>query len=41
VRQVGYAPFIADGVTDEFSEQRFGDRVIIRLRVSPDPSQFQ
>lgn len=31
VRQVGYAPFIADG-TDDFIEQRFGDRVIIRLR---------
>ena len=33
VRQVGYAPFVAEGVTDEFSEQRFGDRVIIRLRI--------
>jgi hypothetical protein len=31
VRQVGYAPFIAEG-TDDFTEQRFGDRVIIRLR---------
>ena len=33
VRQVGYAPFIAEGLTDEFTEQRFGDRVIIRLRL--------
>lgn len=36
VRQVGYAPFVADGLTDEFSEQRFGDRVIIRLHISED-----
>jgi hypothetical protein len=35
VRQVGYAPFVAEGVTDEFTEQRFGDRVIVRLRL-PD-----
>lgn len=33
VRQVGYAPFIAEGLTDEFTEQRFGERVIIRLRL--------
>jgi hypothetical protein len=36
VRQVGYAPFVAEGVTDEFSEQRFGERVIIRLRMPED-----
>lgn len=33
VRLVGYAPFVADGITEEFSEQRFGDRIIIRLRM--------
>jgi len=37
VRQIGYAPFVAEGVTEEFSEQRFGDRIIIRLRL-PDQS---
>ena len=36
VREVGYAPFVAEGVTEEFSEQRFGDRVIVRLRM-PEP----
>ncbi|MEX2582694.1 MAG: hypothetical protein WD766_05450 [Gemmatimonadota bacterium] len=35
VRQIGYAPFVAEGVTEEFSEQRFGDRIIVRLRL-PD-----
>lgn len=33
VRQVGYAPFVAEGVTEEFAEQRFGDRIIVRLRL--------
>src|SRR5690606_1073401 len=33
VRQIGYAPFVAEGVTEEFSEQRFGDRIIVRLRL--------
>ncbi|MQA90720.1 MAG: hypothetical protein GEU90_10855 [Gemmatimonas sp.] len=37
VRQIGYAPFVAEGVTDEFSEQRFGDRIVIRLRVPEKP----
>jgi len=35
VRRIGYAPFVAEGVTEEFSEQRFGDRIIVRLRL-PD-----
>jgi hypothetical protein len=35
VRQIGYAPFVAEGVTEEYSEQRFGDRIIVRLRL-PD-----
>jgi hypothetical protein len=33
VRELGYAPFVAEGVTEEFSEQRFGDRIIIRMRL--------
>jgi hypothetical protein len=33
VRQSGYGRFIADGLTDDFTEQRFGDFVILRLRV--------
>jgi hypothetical protein len=33
VRQSGYAPFVAEGVTEEYSEQRFGDRIIVRLRL--------
>lgn len=33
VRQIGYAPFVAEGVTEEFAEQRFGDRIIVRLRL--------
>jgi hypothetical protein len=37
VRQIGYAPFVAEGVTDEFSEQRFGDRIIVRLRLPEGP----
>jgi hypothetical protein len=36
VRQSGYGRFIADGATEEFTEQRFGDFVILRLRVSED-----
>lgn len=36
VRQSGYGRFVAAGITDEFSEQRFGDLVILRLRVPPD-----
>lgn len=35
VRQVGYAPFVAEGITEEYAEQRFGDRIIVRLRM-PD-----
>jgi hypothetical protein len=37
VREVGYGRFIAEGVTEEFSEQRFGDRIIIRMRLPDDP----
>lgn len=33
VRQQGYARYVAEGVTDEFAEQRFGDRIIVRLRM--------
>jgi hypothetical protein len=36
VRQVGYGPFVAEGVTEEFSEQRFGDRIIVRLRLADE-----
>ncbi len=36
VKQIGYGPFVAEGVTEEFSEQRFGDRIIIRLRLPSD-----
>jgi hypothetical protein len=38
VRQSGYAPFVAEGVTDEYSEQRFGDRIIVRLRLPGPPT---
>jgi hypothetical protein len=37
VRQIGYAPFVAEGVTEEFSEQRFGDRIVVRLRLPEKP----
>ena len=37
VKQIGYAPFVAEGVTEEFSEQRFGDRIIVRLRLTDGP----
>ena len=37
VRQIGYAPFVAEGVTEEFSEQRFGERIIVRLRIPQEP----
>ncbi|MEX2571849.1 MAG: hypothetical protein WD737_11175 [Gemmatimonadota bacterium] len=37
VRQIGYAPFVAEGVTEEFSEQRFGERIIVRLRLPEGP----
>jgi hypothetical protein len=40
VRQIGYAPFVAEGVTEEFSEQRFGDRIIVRLRLPEGPPQL-
>jgi hypothetical protein len=33
VRQTGYGHFIVAGLTDDFSEQRFGDVLILRLRV--------
>lgn len=39
VRQTGYARFIAEGLTDDFSEQRFGDQLIIRLRLSGAPRE--
>lgn len=34
VRQHGYGVFIAEGITDDYTEQRFGDSVIIRLHPS-------
>jgi len=37
IKQIGYAPFVAEGVTEEFSEQRFGERIIIRLRLPEGP----
>lgn len=37
VRQIGYAPFVAEGVTEEFTEQRFGDRIIVKLRLPRGP----
>ncbi len=37
VRQTGYARFIAEGLTDDFSEQRFGEVLIVRLRLSGAP----
>jgi hypothetical protein len=33
VRQTGYGRFVAAGITDDFVEQRFGDVMILRLRV--------
>jgi hypothetical protein len=41
VRQIGYAPFVAEGVTEEFSEQRFGDRIIVRLRMPQEPTSLE
>jgi hypothetical protein len=38
VRQIGYAPFVAEGVTEEFSEERFGDRIIVRLGMPSGPA---
>jgi hypothetical protein len=38
VRQAGYGRFVAAGVTDDFTEQRFGDLLILRLRV-PEESE--
>jgi hypothetical protein len=38
-RQRGYARFVAEGVTDDFSEQRFGDHSIVRLRLSGAPQE--
>ncbi len=37
VKQIGYGPFVAEGVTEEFSEQRFGERIIVRLRLPEGP----
>lgn len=37
VRESGFGPFVALGVTEEFSEQRFGDRIIVRLRLPEQP----
>lgn len=37
VRQTGYARFVAEGLTDDFSEQRFGQQLIVRLRLSGAP----
>jgi len=36
VRQMGYGRFVAAGITDDFTEQRFGDVLILRLRVPDD-----
>lgn len=37
VRQVGYAPFVTEGVTEEYTEQRFGDRIIVKFRMPAGP----
>ncbi len=37
VRQTGYARFVAEGISDDFTEQRFGDQLIVRLRLSGAP----
>jgi hypothetical protein len=34
VRQTGYGRFVAEGLTDDFDEQRFGDLLVVRLRLS-------
>lgn len=39
VRQSGYGRFVAEGWSDDFVEQRFGDLVIIRMRVSDAPHE--
>jgi hypothetical protein len=36
VRQSGYGQFVAAGLTDDFTEQRFGDLVVLRLRLPDD-----
>jgi hypothetical protein len=36
VRQSGYGRFVAAGLTDDFTEQRFGDLVILTLRLPDD-----
>jgi hypothetical protein len=37
LRQSGCARFLAEGISDDFTEQRFGDRLIIRLLMSGQP----
>ena len=40
-RQRGYGRFVAEGVTDDFTEQRFGDHSIVRLRLpAAQPEEF-
>jgi hypothetical protein len=36
VRQGGYGRFVAAGLTDDFTEQRFGDLVVLTLRLPDD-----
>lgn len=39
VRQIGYAPFVAEGITEDFTEQRFNDRIIVRLHILGEPHE--
>jgi hypothetical protein len=39
VRQMGYGRFIAAGITDDFTEQRFGDVLILRLRAPAESDE--
>lgn len=32
-RQGGYGRFVAEGITDDYTEQRFGDQVVLRLKM--------
>jgi hypothetical protein len=36
VRQHGYGRFVTEGIADEFTEQRFGDMLVLRIRVPED-----
>jgi hypothetical protein len=43
VRQLGYGRFVTEGIADEFTEQRFGDVLILRVRIpdeAPEDGEF-